>query len=626
MSLNQKSKVLSFSPFAFWRLHSLYEVAICHNLRWRGHPVTYVICDGLFSDCDMFWESTCGPRPGNACAICQSNVQRSLTDLGIQPTPLSQYRQIDHSVVSKEFVDQIKDSELLEVCFDGYQISNYIKSSVHSHLRINSIDLNNQKHRSTLRSYIYSGIVALILIRRMLSVEQPSIVLLFNGRLAVTRIALELCKEMGIRVVCHERGIEAESLLLWENESCLSLRPYRELTEGWRNIPLNATEFVKIAQWLDDRKKGRNLNWKAFSVEGPIGEVGDFINRNAGRTILGLFTSSTDEIVAEDEYKSTFGTQQNWIQHNINIAAANSNIVLLIRVHPNSGSRKSSGINHDEINYFDGLKKSLPKNVFIISADDDCSSYALLNIISIGLVYASTIGLEIACRGIPVICAANSPWIFCDAINGVNNYSEYDGILKKMISSGMTHENRCTRIRAAMRFAYALIYRWNINFPLIRMPNPHTGILDCRSVDDFRPGKHFCLDYCVDILLGSRSSIPIPIYPVSRTALDQETKSLGYYFNSLVEQNSDAFQPDYLAKNKFTVEMQLLDVGPQSQERTVITPEQDVAIGLGLQALERDELAIALGHYRHAQSLGSILEDLDIIVQELETRLSHQSK
>ena len=625
MSLNQKSKVLSFSPFAFWRLHSLYEVAICHNLRWRGHPVTYVICDGLFSDCDMFWESTCGPRPDNACAICQSNVQRSLTDLGIQPTPLSKYRQIDHNAVAKEFVERIKDSELLEVCFDGYQISNYIKSSVHSHLRINSIDLDNQKHRSTLRSYIYSGIIALVLIRRMLSIEQPSIVLLFNGRLAVTRIALELCKELGIRVVCHERGIEAESLLLWENESCLSLRPYKELAENWRNIPLTATEFVRIAQWLDDRQKGKNLNWKAFSVEGSMGEVGGFISRNAGRTILGLFTSSTDELVAEDEFKSAFGTQQDWIQHNINIAISNSEIVLLIRVHPNSGSKNSNGVNHDEINYFNELKKSLPENVHIISADDNCSSYALLNKISIGLVYVSTIGLEIACRGIPVICAANSPWVFCDAIHNVNSHSEYDDLLLTLMSSGTTRENRYIRTRAAMRFAYAIVYRWGISFPLIRMPNLHTGILDCRSVDDFRPGKHFCLDYCVDILLGSRSSVPTPIYPISRTALDQETISLDYYFTTLLELNSDAFQPDLLAK-KLKVEMQLLDVGAQPGERTVITPEQDVAIELGLQALERDELAIALEHYRNAQSLGSSLQDLDIIVTELENRLGHQSK
>ena len=625
MNLNRKSKVLSFSPFAFWRLHSLYEVAICHNLRWRGHPVTYVICDGLFSDCDMFWESTCGPRPDNACAICQSNVQRSLTDLGIQPTPLSKYRQIDHNAVAKEFVEQSKDSELLEVCFDGYQISNYIKSSVHSHLRINSIDLDNQKHRSTLRSYIYSGIIALVLIRKMLSVEQPSIVLLFNGRLAVTRIALELCKELGIRVVCHERGMEAESLLLWENESCLSLRPYKELAESWRNIPLNATEFIRIAQWLDDRQKGKNLNWKAFSVEGSMGEVGDFISRNAGRTILGLFTSSTDELVAEDEFKSVFGTQQDWIQHNINIAISNSEIVLLIRVHPNSGSKNSNGVNHDEINYFNELKKSLPENVHIISADDNCSSYALLNKISIGLVYVSTIGLEIACRGIPVICAANSPWVFCDAIHNVNSHSEYDDLLLTLMSSGTTRENRYIRTRAAMRFAYAIVYRWGISFPLIRMPNPHTGILDCRSVDDFKPGKHFCLDYCVDILLGARSSVPIPIYPISRTSLDQETTSLDYYFNTLVELNSNAFPPDFSAE-KLKVEMQVLDVGPQPGERTVITPEQDVAIELGLQALERDQLAIALEHYRHAQSLGSMLQDLDIIVQELETRIGHQSK
>jgi len=51
-------KILSFSPYAYWQLHALYEIAICHNLKWRGHSYHYVSCDGLFSDCDMFWEAT----------------------------------------------------------------------------------------------------------------------------------------------------------------------------------------------------------------------------------------------------------------------------------------------------------------------------------------------------------------------------------------------------------------------------------------------------------------------------------------------------------------------------------------------------------------------------------------
>lgn len=529
MNPDRRLKIVSFSPFALWRLHSLYEVAICHNLKSRGYEYLYVTCDGLFSECDMFWESTSGPRPKNACEICQVQVKRSLTELGIKPVVLGQYGFSDFRAIAKRFIEHINDNQLLEVCFEGFPISKCVVSSVYSHLRVNRINLEDKKHCSVLRGYVYSGIIAFILIRRMLKIEKPSIVLLFNGRMATLRIALELCKEFGIRVVCHERGLVSEFLLLWENESCLSLRPYRELSYRWRDIPLTRIEFGKTARWLVERRNGKNLSWKEFSTVGSLGSAADFIKKFADRKLIGLFTSSTDEIIADEEFKSVFGTQQSWVEHNINIARSDASVALIIRVHPNSGSKSSTGFNHDEINLFKKLGKNLPDNVIIIHADALCSSYALFDYIAVGVVFASTISLELACKGIPVICAASSPWVYCDAIDTVSATSDYHDLLIRLIKFGMSMDKRRARVRAAMRFTYAYIFRWNIEFPLVSMPDIHNGVLNCNSSDDLKLGKYRCLDYCVDILLGIRDSVPSPLYPINRLKIDEETVALEEY-------------------------------------------------------------------------------------------------
>jgi GT2 family glycosyltransferase len=62
---------------------------------------------------------------------------------------------------------------------------------------------------------------------------------------------------------------------------------------------------------------------------------------------------------------------------------------------------------------------------------------------------------------------------------------------------------------AAYRFAYAYVHRWNIPFPLVHMPDVHNGVLTAKTLEDFKPGVHQCLDYCTDILLGERSVIPV---------------------------------------------------------------------------------------------------------------------
>ncbi|MFM8879922.1 MAG: glycosyltransferase, partial [Verrucomicrobiota bacterium] len=58
--------------------------------------------------------------------------------------------------------------------------------------------------------------------------------------------------------------------------------------------------------------------------------------------------------------------------------------------------------------------------------------------------------------------------------------------------------------------------------------------------------------------------------------------------------------------------------GPRAM---MLTPAQEAAIEVGLRALERDEIATALEHYRRAQGLGPAHPDLDVVVRELEIRL-----
>ena len=239
--MHQPEKILSFSPYSYWKLHALYEVTICHNLQARGHSYRYVSCDGLFSDCDLFWESTVGPRPANACAVCQSQVKSQLKDCRIPNTWLGTYKSARGLTEARAFTDGLKDEDLLLAEFKGCPLGAWVKSSVHTHLRSNNIDLTNAKHCAAMRSYLHSGAVGLVCIVEMLEVEQPTIMLMFNGRMAVTRIALELAKERGISIVCHERRLAKESLLLWENEGRLALRPYEKLR--YQN-PLKASRSV----------------------------------------------------------------------------------------------------------------------------------------------------------------------------------------------------------------------------------------------------------------------------------------------------------------------------------------------------------------------------------------------
>lgn len=85
--------------------------------------------------------------------------------------------------------------------------------------------------------------------------------------------------------------------------------------------------------------------------------------------------------------------------------AENKKINLVIRFHPVEAIIEQPKSLEDRIRL---SWPTLPRNVFIISSDQKVSSYSLFPVIKLGIVYTSTIGLEMASYGIPVITLAKS--------------------------------------------------------------------------------------------------------------------------------------------------------------------------------------------------------------------------
>lgn len=517
--------ILFFSPYAFWKLHALYEVALFHHFRHLGHEARYVHCDGRFGECDLYWEATVGPRPACACQVCQQEVGGFLKQYHLPRDPLGTYARDEDAAVAGAFTDGLADADLLSARFDGLPLSAWIKSSVHTHLRVNAFDLANPRHVRSLRAYLRNGVLAVLAVRRLLDEARPDLLVLFNGRMSYPRIAYELARARGVRVVCHERGVARESLGLWENAHCLSLEVHAETARCWGAAPLHPPQVVAAAKWLSDRAKGKNLNWKIYSEQGGLGALGDFLRRHPGKKIAALLTSSTDEIIAYDDYQCAFGDQPTWIDRTVAEFARMDDAVLVIRVHPNSGGKRSTGRNLDELAYYTGLGRRLPSNVWLVMPDEEVSTYALMEGCSIGLIFGTTAALELAGRGKPVLAGARCAWIHCPAVPLVTDPAAYPALLRAALDAPTDEAARIERMRAAFRFIYGYVHRWSRAFPLVAMPDPHTGELRAKTLDDFRPGRHPCLDVVAAIVLGERPLVPSPL-PGDVGEVETETAAL----------------------------------------------------------------------------------------------------
>jgi hypothetical protein len=501
--------VLCYSPYNQWALHGMWEMTILHALKLRGAEVEYVLCDGLYTDCDQYWGAL-NPRPSDACLQCQANVSRLVANMGMEYHWLGRYLSPEEGREAKAWSQSLPAGELLTATYGSWSIGEWVRSSVQTHFRSNQIDVTDPSMERVMRSYVYSGLIACFALDRLLDETTPDVMLQFNGRQSSTRVALELARSRGIRVIVHERGLRHETLAMVENTVCYSLKPYRRYWTEWGGVPLTADELEHIVLHIAEREHGVERGSLALSAPPqPLDDVRAKLGLQADRPTWVLFTSSDDETAGDDDYASPFASQREWIERTIEHARRNPQIDLLIRVHPNTGSRRSKGANRVQIEEMKRLAEDLPPNVRMIDPDDEVSSYSLMDLCSVGLVWVSTVGLELACKGKNVVVAAGNYVAGTSFVQTVTDADAYEELLEPLLelpSGAVSAEIK----RLALRFAYGMFFRMPIEFPLVRMPNRETGNLAYSSVDALVPGRDAGVDRCARIVLDGERVCPPP--------------------------------------------------------------------------------------------------------------------
>jgi hypothetical protein len=155
------------------------------------------------------------------------------------------------------------------------------------------------------------------------------------------------------------------------------------------------------------------------------------------------------------------------------------------------------------------LAENLPPNVRMIDPDDEVSSYSLMDLCSVGLVWVSTVGLELACKGKTVVVAAGNYVAGTSFVQTVTDAGVYEALLEPLLelpAGAVSAEIR----RLALRFGYGMFFRMPIEFPLVRMPNRETGNLAYSSLDALAPGRDAGVDRCARIVLEGERVCPPP--------------------------------------------------------------------------------------------------------------------
>lgn len=511
-------KILCYSPYTPWTIHSSVETLIIKALALRGHPTKFIMCDSVFSQCDVIqtgipaFEDRLGKNGEKTRLLCNECKRASrviLTESGIDFEPLSQWISNLDRLRAMKWSKTLRPEGFAQAEYEEWRIGEWVVSSVLSHFRANRLNLADPAHREIYRRYLYSGLLACWAIDRMLEAEDPEVLLVFNGRMSSTRIALELGRRRGIRCIVEERGLKAGRIRLFVNQSCLYLEDLENYWDLWRSVPLSSSELVEVSDHLHDRQKGQSSKDLVFS---PPDQDINFEREKLGlddREVWVLFTSSTDEISTEERAKGLFPNQSEWVLAITDHVARHNDVQLIIRVHPNVGSLRSIGRNIEDMQFYSDLKASAPENVHVILSTEDVSSYSLMDLASTGFIWHSLTGLEMACKGKRVFVSGG--WFLSgkEFLTQLRNDGELESHL--LAARGHWSTDDCAKAaRLAFRCAYILFFRASFPLGLVKQPNWYTGEYDFERMEVLKTGADPELDHILSVVLGDRPIVARP--------------------------------------------------------------------------------------------------------------------
>jgi hypothetical protein len=389
--------------------------------------------------------------------------------------------------------------------YRGYPIGKWCETSVAWQLTGETINESLPRVQWLYQRTAYTACVTAAALEDRLSDKSPDVLVLFNGLFAPERVAFELGRRQGIRVVTHECGQHQDSFVLAHNGPA----NYYQYDAEWKirkERPLTDEEREEIQGYLKRRAgtnsdEGRVNYWPSMTEDRQriLGEL----DLDPDRPILVLFPNIVwDSAVLRRDI--AFEGLLDWIFCTIDLMEELPEYQLVIRAHPAEIRLNRSTDERIEKQVREAFSV-LPSNVRIVPSSSDISSYRLMEMSDAVLVYTSTTGMEAALRGKPVLVAGETHYRGKGFTIDAETKEEYRELLESDLSKRGPAEEEIVR---AERYAHLFFLETHVSLPFFTNPGPGSPIrFQMDSFDELKPGRCKALDRICSAIIEGKSFV-----------------------------------------------------------------------------------------------------------------------
>jgi len=506
---NASTRLGGFSQNAAFSLITSWGIQLANN------PVMHFVCGSGMIRCVL---GTNLDVPGEAppCDICVAQSKRLLHPAEMdwfeyQPDPELDATLDDLSVEELSNYQQvINDSRLImngQILPVGQMVLPALRWALRRHHLV-----EDNSTRFLLRSYIQSAYSIAKKFDQFLARTDPQVVVIFNGIMYPEAVARWVAQQRQIRVVTQEVGFQPFSAFFTEGQATAYPMQIPE------TFQLSEEQNARLDHTLSLRFKGE------FTMAGirfwpeMRGLKDEFLTKASKfKQIVPVFTNVIND-TSQVHASTVFFHMYDWLDHVMEIVVSHPDTLFVIRAHPDEkrrGTRK-----HSRQPVSDWVEKNghnLLPNVIFVDSNEPLSSYELIRISKFVMVYNSSIGLEAALLGVPVLCGGKARYTQYPTVFFPKTPSEYQ---KKANQFLVQSEVEIPEhfIQNARRMLYWQLYRVSLPFGRFITAHPTPGYVQLRRFTwrDLLVDNSTTIQVLVDgILFGEPFILPDTIPPIS---------------------------------------------------------------------------------------------------------------
>src|SRR5688572_11131307 len=325
------------------------------------------------------------------------------------------------------------------------------------------VEIDSPKDRALYDLRMKRNTFAALAALEWMQTHKPDVVLIPNGLILEMGVAFRVARYLNIPAVTFEFNDQREQIWLAQNTSIMR-QDTDYLVRERCSLPMTDEMYERLAD-LENARRGARVwgkskrLWQYVSAQGAE-QTRTALNLDERPVVLLAANVLGDSLTLG---RNVFAeSMSEWITRTVQYFAKRTDAQLVVRIHP--GERivpqaKSMGTVVRE------ALPDLPGHIHVIGALDNVNTYDLIEIANLGLAYTTTVGVETAMNGIPVISCGQTHYRGRGFTIDPNTWDEYFAVLEKVLSDLSAHRLSEEQVARAWNYAYRFFFEYPRPFP-----------------------------------------------------------------------------------------------------------------------------------------------------------------